>query len=318
MEKGKVDVALCGEWPPALVQRLERLLPNCRVLNAADRDPAAARACSVLIPLGMAVTEDLLAGSRIKLVHQFGVGYDKVDIEAAQRHQVQVANAPSELSGMAASVADHAVMLVLACARLPSETGEKLATRRWVWTEHLNIGLAGKCAGLIGLGNIGSAVAQRLRAFDMRLVGVKRTAPQTVPDGFSWVGGLDRLNDLCAEADFIVITAPHNADSDSLINATLIDRMKPNASIINVGRGAIVDEDALVAALDAGRIRAAGLDTVRQEPPLEGSRLSDHPRIVLTPHIAGVTEDAFDGTAAIIGENVRRLCADEALRFRVA
>lgn len=318
MTNREVKVALCGDWPDALVDRLERLLPDCRIVNRAHLDHAAARACEVLIPLGMAVTEELLAGSAIKLVHQFGVGYDKVDTAAAKRHGVQVANAPSEFSGMAASVAEHAVMLALACARLPSESAEKIETRRWVWTEHLNLGLAGKCAGLIGLGNIGSAVAQRLRAFDMRLVGVKRTAPETTPDGFAWVGGLDRLDALCAEADFIVVTAPHNAQSDALVDAAFLARMKPNASLINVGRGAIVDEEALIGALDQGRIRAAGLDTVRQEPPAEGSRLVGHPRIVLTPHIAGVTEIAFDGTTAMIGENIRRLRAGEALRFRVA
>ena len=318
MANRDLDVALCADWPTELIQRLESLLPDCRIVNAAHKDPAAARECGVLIPMAMPVTDELLAGSRIRLVNQFGVGYDKVDLEAARRHGVQVANAPSELSGMAASVAEHAVMLVLACARLPSETEEKLASRRWVWTEHLNLGLAGKCAGLIGLGNIGSAVAQRLRAFDMKLVGVKRTAPSSPPEGFDWVGGLDRLDDLCSEADFIVVTAPHNADSDSLINEELISRMRPGASVINVGRGAIVDEDALVAALDAGRIRAAGLDTIRQEPPPEGSRLARHPRIVLTPHIAGVTEVAFDGTTHIIGENIRRLRAGEPLRFRVA
>lgn len=318
MANRSVSVGLCGDWDAALITRLERLLPDCRIVNAAHKDHAAARHCQVLIPLGMNVTEALLAGSSIRLVHQFGVGYDKVDLDAARRHGVLVANAPSELSGMAASVAEHAVMLVLACARLPSETEEKLVTRRWVWTEHLNLGLAGKCVGLIGLGNIGSAVARRLGAFDMKLVGVRRTAPETTPEGFAWVGGLDRLNDLCAEADFIVVTAPHNAESDNLIDAKLIARMKPNASLINVGRGAIIDEEALIDALDTGQLRAAGLDTVRQEPPVEGSRLIGHPRIVLTPHIAGVTEVAFDGTTAIIGENIRRMQAGEALRFRVA
>ncbi len=318
MANRTIKVALCGDWDTALIARLERLLPDCAILNAAHTDHAAARECEVVIPLGMAVTEELLAGSRIRLVHQFGVGYDKVDLDAARRHGVQVANAPSQLSGMAASVAEHAVMLVLACARLPSETEEKLATRRWVWTEHLNLGLAGKCAGLIGLGNIGLAVAQRLRAFDMKLIGVKRTAPETTPEGFDWVGGLDRLDDLCAQADFIVVAAPHNADSGDLINAEFLRRMKPDASLINVGRGAIVDEAALIEALDAKRIRAAGLDTVREEPPAVGSRLVGHPRIVLTPHIAGVTEVAFDGTTAIIGENIRRLRAGEDLRFRVA
>ncbi|MGE8940697.1 NAD(P)-dependent oxidoreductase [Leptospira interrogans] len=318
MANRTIKVALCGDWDIALIARLERLLPDCAILNAAHKDHAAARDCEIVIPLGMAVTEELLAGSRIRLVHQFGVGYDKVDLDAARRHGVQVANAPSQLSGMAASVAEHAVMLLLACARLPSETEEKLATRRWVWTEHLNLGLAGKCAGLIGLGNIGLAVAQRLRAFDMKLIGVKRTAPETTLEGFDWVGGLDRLDDLCAQADFVVVAAPHNADSGDLINAEFLRRMKPDASLINVGRGAIVDEAALIEALDAKRIRAAGLDTVREEPPAVGSRLVGHPRIVLTPHIAGVTEVAFDGTTAIIGENIRRLRAGEDLRFRVA
>ena len=197
---------------------------------------------------------------------------------------------------MSGTVAEGAILLVLACARLPSVRQDNLAARRWSWTMPLNLGLAGKKAGIVGLGSIGKAIARRLAAFEMRLVAVRRSAgaaSDATDDGFEWVGGMDRLEQLVAESDFIIICAPLTPETRGLFGEPYLAKAKPGASLVNVGRGAIVDEDALLKALDEGRMHAAGLDTIQAEPPPRNSRLLTHWRIVLTPHDAGVSDVFF-------------------------
>ena len=161
---------------------------------------------------------------------------------------------------MSGTVAEGAILLVLACARLPSVRQDNLAAGRWSWTMPLNLGLAGKKAGIVGLGSIGKAIARRLAAFEMRLVAVRRSAgaaSDATDDGFEWVGGMDRLERLVAESDFIIICAPLTPETRGLFGEALLAKAKPGASLVNVGRGAIVDEDALLKALDEGRMHPA-------------------------------------------------------------
>src|SRR5215212_12022163 len=146
---------------------------------------------------------------------------------------------------------------------------------------------------------------------------VRTQAPDLLEDGFEWVGGMDQLEQLMAESDFIIICAPLTPETRGLFSETLLGKIKPGASLVNVGRGAILDEDALLRALDVGRMHAAGLDTIQAEPPPPNSRLLTHRRIVLTPHDAGVSDVVFHGLTRIIADNLRRLEASEHLRFRV-
>ena len=129
-----------------------------------------------------------------------------------------------------------------------------------------------------------------------------------------WTG----WSELVAESDFIIICAPLTPETRGLFGEALLAKVKPGASLVNVGRGAIVDEDALLKALDEGRMHAAGLDTIQAEPPPPNSRLLTHWRIVLTPHDAGVSDVVFHGLTRIIADNLRRLEASEPLLFRVA
>lgn len=303
-------------WSGPLLERLRAALPGWTISSASQAGPETARSATVLVPFGMPVGRELLAGSRVRLVQQFGVGLDPVDLAAAKEFGVVVANAPSEVSGMAGSVAEGAVFLVLSCARLPSLRAANLAARRWNWTMPLNLGLAGKTAGLVGLGSIGKAIARRLAAFDMRLVAVRRSARTDDASGLDWIGGMDRIGELVETSDFVVICAPLTQETRGLFGDALLGRMKQGASLVNVGRGAIVDEAALLAALDEDRMHAAGLDTIQAEPPPPDSPLLSHPRVVLTPHDAGVSEVAFDGVARIIADNLARLESGEPLLFR--
>lgn len=310
-------LAIGTDWCDQLVERLRRALPGWTISVGAAAEQA--RRAVVLVPFGMRVGRDLLARSRIRLIQQFGVGLDSVDLAAAKALGIAVANAPSEVSGMAASAAEGAVLLVLSCARLPSLRTANLAAGRWNWTTPLNLGLAGKTAGLVGLGSIGKAITRRLAAFDMRLAAVRRSAAKedAATLGLDWIGGMDRIGDLVASSDFIVICAPLTPETRGLFDEARLRQMKRGASLVNVGRGAIVDEAALIRALDDGGLHAAGLDTIQSEPPPADSPLLTHPRIVLTPHDAGVSEVAFDGVARLIAGNLARLEAGEPLRHRV-
>lgn len=312
-------LAIGSNWDERLIERLAATLPGWTV-NSGDDPVAVARGSTVLIPFGMRADRELLTGSEIRLIQQFGVGLDSVDLQAAKDLGIAVANAPSEISGMAASVAEGAISLLLSCARLPSARSGNLAAGRWNWTTPLNLGLAGKTAGLIGLGSIGRAIAARLAAFDMHLRAVRRSGPTSASSSteFDWVGGTERMEELVASSDFLIICAPLTPETEGLFDTDLIERIKPGASIINVGRGAIVDENALIAALNAGRLHAAGLDTLRREPPKRDSPLLDHPRIVVTPHDAGVTDVSFDGVARIVATNLARLENGQPLQYRVA
>ncbi|MEC5293246.1 NAD(P)-dependent oxidoreductase [Aurantimonas sp. C2-6-R+9] len=311
---------LGADWPLPLIDDLVRILSGWRVTRWADASAEDIRAAAVIVPTHVRVDRALVEGGAVRLIHQFGVGVDNVDLPAMKALGVAVSNAPSEMSGMAASVAEGAVLLVLSCARLPSLRADNLAKGAWNWTMPLNFGLARRRVGLVGLGSIGKAIARRLVAFDMKVTAVRRS--KGAPDeaeamGLDWIGARDRLDELVETSDMVVICAPLNEATRGLFGAELIGRMKPSASLINVGRGGIVDEAALLAALDAGRLHAAGLDTISAEPPAPDSPLSAHRRIVLTPHDAGVTDKAFEGVAHVIRENLRRLEAGEPLLNRI-
>src|SRR3954465_11783245 len=206
------QIAIGAPWAGPLFDRLKAALNGWSIQSGVQSysDLEMARSATVLIPFGMGVGRELLAGSRIRLVQQFGVGVDSIDLTAARDLGIPVTNAPSEVSGMSGTVAEGAILLVLACARLPSVRQDNLAAGRWSWTMPLNLGLAGKKTGIVGLGSIGKAIARRLAAFEMRLVAVRRSAgtPDPLEGGFEWVGGVDQLDQLIAESDFIIICAP--------------------------------------------------------------------------------------------------------------
>src|SRR4051812_39420913 len=159
------QIAIGAPWTGPLLDRLKAALGGWSIRSGAQSDLEMARSATVLIPFGMRVERDLLAGSRIRLVQQFGVGVEGIDLAAARDLGIPVTNAPSEVSGMAGTVAEGAIILVLACARLPSVRQDNLAAGRWGWTIPLNLGLAGEKGGGVGVGLIGQGHARRPAGF---------------------------------------------------------------------------------------------------------------------------------------------------------
>ncbi|MEX2255363.1 MAG: NAD(P)-dependent oxidoreductase [Acidimicrobiia bacterium] len=180
--------------------------------------------------------------------------------------------------------------------------------------EHWNMAklgeLAGKTVGIVGLGGIGTAVAQRALAFDMRVRALRRRPGRDRPEGVELAKD---LGDLVATADHLVLAAPATAATQGMIGADVLDRVKPGVHLVNIARGSLVDQDALRIALDDGRVARASLDTVDPEPLPDGHWLYSHPQVRLTAHISWASPRAFDRIKASFTDNLRRYVAGQPL-----
>jgi phosphoglycerate dehydrogenase-like enzyme len=217
----------------------------------------------------------------------------------------------------AVSMAEHALGLMLAFARKLHLSRDLQHARRWgqvgLWTEPPPFGqLAGGTLGLVGLGAVGSALAARAAALGMRVLAV-RPHPQADPAPAHEQWGLERLPALLERADWVVLAAPHTGATRGLVGAAELARMKPGAVLVNLGRGALVDEPALVAALRAGRIAGAALDVVHEEPLAADSPLWELPNVILTPHVSGLGPGYWERAVAQFEGNLERYVAGRPL-----
>jgi glyoxylate reductase len=234
---------------------------------------------------------DLLPNLRI--VANYGVGYDGVDVEACARRGVAVTNTPGVLD---AATADLAFGLLLAAQRRIVEGDRYVRDSRWGtdWAEAVLLAdeVSGATLGIVGLGRIGSAVARRARAFDMRVLYTRRSPD---PESVS-------LDDLIAEADVVSLHVPLTEETQGLIDARRLGLMRDGACLVNTARGAIVDEEALVRELVSGRLHA-GLDVFAHEPfvPRE---LLDLPNVVLTPHVGSGTRATREAMTRVLVDNL--------------
>lgn len=263
----------------------------------------------VIVPYGARIDRAIIERGTFGLIQQFGVGLETVDVAAATERGVWVARVPSAHTGNAESVAEHAILLMLAIARKAAELPESV--RRGVIGEPAGAALAGKTACIIGLGGVGAALARRLQAFDMRLRGVRAQPILGAPSGVGMrVYPSTQLHTALAEADFVIVCSTMDASNVNLIDAAALRAMKPKAVLVNVARGGLVDTAALQEALASGHIAAAGLDVVADEPVDPQSPLLAY-NVIVTPHIAGVTDLSYDGIAREVAANLRRYARGE-------
>lgn len=228
--------------------------------------------------------EVLAAGPRLRVVANYAVGYDNVDVAAATARGVVVANTPDVLTE---ATADFTWALLLACARRLGEGERLVRDGAWTgWTPTLLLGaeLAGATLGIVGLGRIGQAVARRAAAFGMHVVAADTRGRPVAAPGVRGV----TLDELWGSADVISLHCPLTAATRQLIDAAALARMRPGAILINTARGGCVDEAALAEALHAGRLGGAGLDVFAAEPAIH-PRLVTAPRTILAPHLGSAT-----------------------------
>lgn len=257
---------------------------------------------SALIPsMGRITAPVIEAAPRLKLIVQFGAGLDGVDRAAAEARGIPVRNVPG---ANAQAVAELALFLMLALARrLPLH--RRSFEARTVG-DPPGIELSGKTLGIVGLGASGRALARIARGVGMEVIAVRR---HPAPDAdVSWLGGAEDLDALLERSDFVSLHVPTSADTRGMIGAARLGRMRPGAFLVNVGRGDLVDREALLDALRGGRIAGAGLDVYWEEPPDPADPLLAMENVVATPHLGGVTAEALariaDRVAAILKEHL--------------
>ena len=244
------------------------------------------------------VTADVIAhGARLKVIGRAGVGVDNVDVDAATRRGIVVANAPES---NIVSAAEHTVGLLVALARNIPQAHAALIEGRWERSKWGGVELADKVLGVLGFGRIGRQVARRALGLQMKVVAYD---PFVSAERFRELGVESAsFDEVLARADFLTLHLPLNDETRHAIDADAIAKMRDGARIINAARGELLDEDALVAALESGKVAGAAIDVFAQEPysgPLLGA-----PNIVVTPHLAASTDEAQDRAGVIVAEQV--------------
>ena len=279
---------------------------------ALRRDGAVA---DILVPAMSRIDGALMDRIRgLRLIQQWGVGLEGVDVAAATARGLPVARAASAGSGNAESVAEWCVMAAIALSRR-LVAAEREIRRGGAWGAPMGQALLGRSAGIVGMGGLGEALATRLRPFGLRMAGIARRAHPEMAErlGMDWIGPLDRLPDLLRASDYLFLCLPLTEATRRLIDAAALSLLPEGACLINVGRGGVVDHAALLAALDSGRLLGAGLDVFDQEPLDPQSPLLTRPNVLATPHVAGVTDASYRGIAARVTANIRRLISGERL-----
>lgn len=237
----------------------------------------------------------------LKVVGQHGVGLDNIDVPQATAHGVKVLNVPD---ANYLSVAEHTMMFILALSRSLRINDCSVRADGWYTREGRYTGEAyQKNLLIVGLGRIGRTVAKRAQAFDMKVMAYDGFVPQTAMEELG-IEKIDRLEDGLARADFVTLHVPLTPETQGMMSARQFQIMKPGAYLINMGRGPVVDEDALVAALEAGEIAGAGLDVLSVEPPRPDHPLFHMDQVLLTPHIGGDTREAKLRTSEILSRTV--------------
>lgn len=249
--------------------------------------------------------EALRAGSRLKVVARAGIGLDNVDVPAATAAGVMVVNAPTS---NIVSAAEHAVGLLLACARHLVPAATSLRAGQWRRSAFTGVELAGKTAGLLGLGRIGVLVAQRLSGFGMRVVAYD---PYVSQARAAQVGvRLLALEDLLAESDVISVHLPKTPETVGILGPAAFARMKPGVLLVNAARGGLVDEAALAAAIESGRVAGAALDVFAVEPPV-GNPLLALDAVLAVPHLGASTVEAQEKAGTAVARSVRLALSGE-------
>jgi D-3-phosphoglycerate dehydrogenase len=251
------------------------------------------------------------AAKKLKVVGRAGVGVDNIDLSAARGKGVTVVNAPKSTS---LAVAELALGMMFSLARMLPKADSTMKQGQWIKKQLEGIELNGKTLGIVGMGNIGTAIAKKASALGMQVLGydtlvpadeIKKRGADPVP-----------LADLYARSDFITFHLPLTPESKGMVNGQAFAQMKKGVRIVDAARGGIIDETALVAALESGQVAAAALDVYATEPP-GLTALVAHANVVATPHIGAQTEEAQDRAAEDIASEVLMALRGEPLRWKI-
>ncbi len=299
-----------------LADEYRRRHPDARILEATTPEATQAQVgeADVLVASGFWRNAFAVPGGRLRFVQSVSAGTDQYDREAFRAAGLRLASAQGVNER---AVSEHALALLLAITRHVPQAVQDMAAGRW----RPMIGdpairqdeLSGRHMLVVGLGRIGNRVARLASAFDMRVTGLRRS-PLRDDDVVSAVIPPDRLLAALPDVDVVVLTCPLTAETDGLIGRDAFAAMKPGAILVNVARGRVVDQDALLAALGSGRLAAAALDVTVEEPLPPSSPLWSLPNVLVTPHTAGETRRYEANVVDLLDDNLARLAAGRDLR----
>lgn len=319
---GPYVVAYLAAISPDLLELARSQLPDDFELRTLEVDTPEARvalcrdADFIFTAVGRVTEAMMTASPRLKLIQHQGVGYDNVDVEAARRHGIPVC---VTVEGSTVGVAEHVVLLILALYKRLIDSHLGMVQGRWLqWAlRTTSFELQGKTVGIVGLGRIGTIVAQRVGAFGTRLLywDLRRQSPELERElGVAYTP----LDQLLEEADVVTLHVPLTTDTRGLIAAPQLQRMKRSAILINCARGGVADEQGLYEALRDGVIAGAGVDVWVDEPPRPGHPLLTLPNVVCTPHVAAGSADAYVKKLRFVFSNMRRVIEGQEPLERVA
>lgn len=252
----------------------------------------------------------IAAADRLKVIARYGVGLDRVDLQAAKEKGIVVTYTPGANS---VSVAELTIGLMLSLARHIPAAAQ--AAARGEWPRYIGVTLAGKTIGLIGLGSIGRQVAQRLSGFECHILAydVQPEAEFAQKQGVIFTS----LEELLAQSDFVSLHLPLLPETHQMVDAAFIAKMKPGAYLINTARGELIDEDALLEALKSGRLRGAALDCFQVEPPGADHPLLKMPQVIATPHMGAHSDGATNAMGRMALQDCLAVLRGEEPLYRV-
>jgi D-3-phosphoglycerate dehydrogenase len=284
---------------------LLRAAPDIQVDESAGLSPAELVAKippyhGLIVRSGSQITAEIIAAAtNLRVIGRAGIGVDNIDVEAATQKGVVVMNTPA---GNNITTAEHALSLMLALARSIPQATASMKSGKWEKGRFVGSEVFNKTLGIIGIGNIGSLVAERALGLKMRVIAYD---PFISPEAAQRLGvELVSLDDLYPRSDFITIHTPLNPQTRGLVGAAAIAKMKKGVRIINCARGGIVDEDALAAAIREGKVAGAALDVFAQEPPPPDHPLLKLDQVICTPHLGAATDEAQVNVAIAIAQQV--------------
>ncbi|GAB4338544.1 MAG: hypothetical protein Kow0099_12720 [Candidatus Abyssubacteria bacterium] len=280
-----------------------------------DSEPLTAQVqdVDVIVPALSNIDANVInAAPNLKLINQAGVGLDTVDIEAATKRNIYVANVPY---GSANSMGELTIALMLLLSRRLNEAQDNL--RKGIFFLPLGAELGGKTLGLIGLGHSGKETAKRAKCFDMRIIAVDKYYQQIHNPDVDFLAGVEQLDKILTESDFVSLHCPLNEETRCMIGYEQLCRMKESAYFINIARAGLVDRQGLLRALKERKIAGAGLDVFWEEPLRPDDELLTFDNVVLTPHVATSTVESRARSFAQVARNIRRLAEGQKPEFCV-
>jgi phosphoglycerate dehydrogenase-like enzyme len=300
--------------PAWLPERLRRDFPGLEVVQLPTYEGIAEQIVDTDVLMAWSVRpEQIKTAEKLRWIHSPVAAVHLLMIPEIIQSEIVVTNA-REINGSV--VAEHVIAQIFALAKCLPEAVRLQRQHQWgqeiIWQRRPKE-IAGATLGLVGAGSIGREVAKRAASLGMRVLAVREDLSKPKPEGVDTVLNSDRIDEMLAVADYVVLAVPVTPRTTALMNAERLAKMKPDSCVINVGRGPLIDEGALAVSLRAGKVRGAALDVFTKEPLPADSPLWDLENLLITPHTAALTEQLWDRQYALLHENLTRFLAAQPL-----